>query len=167
MIIMNYKEILFLVLLLINSIMYFIVIFATNDFKEKFYKMGIMIFKNKIIIKNKYYINDIEKIIKRENVIINIKNENKILFSSNLNSILINRIFLIWPIFGECYINNNIVKIIYKIPIFFILIVLLISLYLIEFILFLAFIFCLIIISHFFRIKITKFELEYYLNNRI
>ena len=161
-------------LMLLNFLLYIIVIFGTNYYRLIFFKTGIIIYKNKFKIKENHLMNYIGKIIKMDYVIINVVNENKILFNSKLDPISMNQYFPLMPVFGECHTSDNNVTVIYKVPIFLFSLIITFLIFLIAYnyiyIFSLGlFVFLLILaltaLSHFIRINGTKFDIEFFLLN--
>jgi hypothetical protein len=92
-------------------------------YKLIFFKMGFTIGKCNLIINKNYLINDVGKILKKDDVEINILHENKLLFCSDTKSAFEYLIsFKLVPhiIFGECNIINDKATIKYRIPVFLI-----------------------------------------------
>jgi hypothetical protein len=118
--------------------------------------------------------NYIGKIIKMDDVIINVMNGNGFLFNSKLDPISINRYFPLMPVFGECHISDNNVTVIYKVPIFLFSLIITFLIFLIDYNYIYIFslglfvfliILALAVLSHFIRINGTKFDIEFFILN--
>ena len=173
-------NILFLTLFSINAILCLIIIGFIDTYNQTIYKKwGFIISKSIITIKENHFITNIGKKIQKEDTTIKIISENQLLFYSDTKSIImgiITRKIVPNIIFGDCNIIDNSVTINYKIPIFFIpLIITCIAYVIYDYIksLFILtpipiFILCFIGISTFIqyiKLKNIKYDIEYYVQD--
>ena len=165
------KDIMLYIILVVNFLLLIIAICGTRKYKKIFFRMGIVIYKNSFDLKRDYFISDSEKIVEKEEAHIKIS-KNELLFNSDSKYILLYRFFPLWPIFGEGYITGKTVTIKYKLSIFSIgIIAVFFAMWFNMGDLFhpTNILFFIVLgqccLSHFLVIRMTKFELEYFLLN--
>jgi hypothetical protein len=103
--------------------LFFILLFLENILQKKFYKYGITVKKNKYLLKTNVFKDNVGKEIIKDDVVINVINENLCLFDAS-RIILPPSLGVI--IHGYLKIDNNNVIVVYKQPLAFMILVLLI-----------------------------------------
>ncbi len=164
-----------MILAALNILLFIVELAGIFSHKPRFYKFGLLFFKNTITVKNVNLMEHIGEQIRKDDVRIKVIHENKIVFCSETKS-AVEHLFtyriILNILFGECDIVDEHVTVKYKIPLSLLTLLLTSIIYLIykdmmilPILIFLAVIIGFTIFSQYLKFKNIQNDLEDFIRN--